>query len=219
MNILTAQNIADSKKKIDFITFEGIDGSGKTTQSKMLADYLIKNQIPTLWTREIGGTDSAEQIRNIVINSDLDNISELFLIMAARNEHIKKLIKPSIEKNILIICDRYVDSSASYQANNLLTIDDIYDLHEKYLENFMPSVTFYIDVPYEVAHSRISERKGNDKYDYLGKDFFIKLQENYERIMRKFPERFIRINGDQTLDEIHHSIISEMLNRNLINHD
>jgi dTMP kinase len=219
MNILTTQNIVKSKQKFNFITFEGIDGSGKTTQSKMLSDYLMKRNIPTIWTREIGGTDSAEKIRNIVINSDLDNISELFLIMAARKEHIQKLIKPSIENNIVVICDRYVDSSASYQANDLLTIDDIYELHEKYLENFMPSITFYIDVPYEVAHSRISKRQENDKYDYLGQDFFIKLQANYERIIEKFSDRFIRINGNKTLDEIHHAIISEMLNRNLINHE
>ena len=83
----------------------------------------------------------------------------------------------------------------------------------------MPSITFYIDVPYEVAHSRISKRQENDKYDYLGQDFFIKLQANYERIIEKFSDRFIRINGNQTLDEIHHAIMSEMLNRNLINHD
>jgi dTMP kinase len=199
------------KKEIKFISFEGIDGSGKTTQSKMLADYLNKNNVKTLWTREPGGTQVGERIREILANNELDNISDLFLIMAGRNEHIKNLIKPSIETGHVVICDRFVDSSATYQETESLTMDMIYDLHAKYLENFMPSITFYIDVSYENAHSRIACRKGNDRYDNLGEKFFIKSQKNYEKILEKFPQRFIKINGDKELEEIHRDIIKYLI--------
>jgi len=199
------------KKEIKFISFEGIDGSGKTTQSKMLADYLNKNNVKTLWTREPGGTQVGERIREILANNELDNISDLFLIMAGRNEHIKNLIKPSIETGHVVICDRFVDSSATYQETEDLTMDMIYDLHAKYLENFMPSITFYVDVSYETAHSRIAGRKGNDRYDNLGKNFFIKSQKNYEKILEKFPQRFIRVNGDNNIKEIHRDIIKYLI--------
>lgn len=200
------------KKQINFVTFEGIDGCGKTTQSKLLAEYFNKNHIKTVWTREPGGTNAGEKIRNILINNKLDNISELFLIMASRNEHIKNFIKPSIKDNYIVICDRYVDSSGAYQANDTLTIDKIYELHKEYLENLMPSITFYIDISYEIAHSRIIRRDDNDKYDYLGLEFFNRLRYNYEIIMQKFSERFIKINGDQTQEKIHEDIVNYISN-------
>ena len=196
--------------KNKFITFEGIDGSGKTTQSKMLVDYLNNNNIKTVWTREIGGTDLGEKIRDLVINNNLDNISELFLIMAARNEHIQTFIKPNINENITVICDRYIDSSASYQSKKNLTMDMIYDLHEKYLENYMPYLTFYIDITYETYDRRISKRPMNDRHDYFEEAFFIQLQENYKNILKRFPDRFIRISGDKDIGEINKEILQHI---------
>jgi dTMP kinase len=197
--------------KNKFISFEGIDGSGKTTQSKMLVDYLNNNNIKTIWTREIGGTDAGEKIRDLVINNNLDNMSELLLIMAARNEHIQKFIKPNINENITVICDRYIDSSAAYQSKKNLTMDMIYDLHKKYLENYMPSLTFYIDITYKTYYTRIAKRTLNDRYDYFEESFFIQLQENYRNILKRFPDRFIRISGDKDVAEINKEILEYML--------
>ena len=193
--------------KVKFITFEGIDGCGKTTQSKMLVEYLKKNNINSVWTREIGGTEICEKIRDIVVNNKLETISELFLILAARKEHTEKFIKPSIEQNMFVICDRYVDSSAAYQSSSELSIEDIYELHRRYLDNFLPSITFYIDVPYEVSRIRIKERSLNNKFDYLDKKFFNSLKENYRKIIEKFPTRFIKIDGNQEIEEIHQTIL------------
>lgn len=114
-----------------FITFEGGEGSGKSTQSKLLHKYLNENNISSVWTREIGGTIVAEDIRRIVVDFDLLAKSELLLVMAARYEHINKVILPALMSNKWVICDRFVDSSAAYQAVlSGFSISEIYKLHD-----------------------------------------------------------------------------------------
>ena len=118
-NYITKQtlnnNLYDSTKA-KFISFEGLEGCGKSTQCKMLYDYLLLKNIKVILTREIGGVDSAEAIREIVVNKELLPISELMLVMAARHEHIQKLIIPKLQDGTSVICDRFVDSTACYQG-------------------------------------------------------------------------------------------------------
>ena len=186
-----------------FISFEGVDGSGKTTQSKMLADLLITNNAKVVWTREPGGLDVAEKIREIVVNNQLSNIAELFLIMAARKEHIYNIINPALQNDNFVVCDRYIDSTVSYQSSSTLTINDILDLHKKYMENLMPAMTFYIKVSYEVAMERINPRRDNDRFDNLGRDFFRKLELHYKMLSEKFKDRIFTIDGNREMEEVH----------------
>ena len=189
-----------------FISFEGIDGSGKTTQSKILADFLLDKKQSVLWTREPGGTDVAEQIREIVVKNKLSNLSELFLIMAARKEHIDHVINPALQNNHFVVCDRYIDSTVAYQASSTLTMNDILDLHRKYMEKLMPTMTFYIEVSYEVAMERIKPRHTNDRFDNLGQNFFRKLELHYKMLSEKFQDRIFTIDGNREIEELHHEV-------------
>ncbi|MDA9163874.1 dTMP kinase, partial [Rickettsiaceae bacterium] len=113
-----------------FITFEGGEGSGKSTQSKMLHQYLLSKNIKAIHTREVGGTVEAEKIRDLLVYSELLSMSELMLVMAARYEHINKVIIPALLEGSWVICDRFVDSTACYQSGDSgLSMDDIYELH------------------------------------------------------------------------------------------
>jgi len=121
--------------KPKFITFEGGEGSGKSTQSKMLHEYLRARHIKSIHTREVGGTPEAEQIRNLLVYSELLPVSELMLVMAARYEHINNVIIPALQDGNWVICDRFVDSTACYQSGESgLTIDDIYELHDQLMK-------------------------------------------------------------------------------------
>ena len=189
-----------------FISFEGIDGCGKSTQSKMLEDWFLSRQQRAIWTREPGGANAAEQIRAVVVNNQLSNISELFLMMAARKEHIDKIINPGLQNDYFVVCDRYIDSTVAYQASESLSIDEILDLHKKYMEDLMPVMTFYIKVSYEVAVERISLRLGNDRFDELGRGFFSKLELHYEILSKKFKERIFTIDGSREAAAVHDTI-------------
>ena len=115
-----------------FITFEGGEGSGKTTQSHMLYEALLSKNYKVIHTREMGGTPEAEKIRNLMLHSDILPMSELFLVMAARYEHISKLISPSLNTGQIVVCDRFLDSTACYQGQHKeIGIDLVYKLHKE----------------------------------------------------------------------------------------
>ena len=105
-----------------FITFEGTEGSGKTTQSKILYEHLKSQNIKTIWTREIGGVEIAEKIRDIILHNEMDIMTEFLLVLAARKEHITKLIKPSLEDGYVVICDRFIDSTLVYNEYSKFSI-------------------------------------------------------------------------------------------------
>ncbi|MGC0372478.1 MAG: hypothetical protein DGJ47_001192, partial [Rickettsiaceae bacterium] len=133
-----------------FITFEGGEGCGKSTQSKMLVDALKNKGLDVLHTREIGGTPLAEKIRDLIMQEDFLSKSELFLIMAARCEHLNNVIIPALKKGIWVICDRFIDSTAAYQTiNSDLTKGDIYNLHQIMAPSstqILPDLTFFLDI-------------------------------------------------------------------------
>ena len=143
-NTTTNSKLYDSSKA-KFISFEGGEGCGKSTQCKMLYDYLQSCNIKVVLTREIGGTDSAEAIRDIVVNRELLPMSELMLVMAARYEHIQKLILPKLQEGYIVICDRFVDSTACYQGiDQGIGIEKVYMLYRELMLNLMPDVTFFM---------------------------------------------------------------------------
>lgn len=218
--------------KPQFITFEGGEGCGKSTQSKLLHEYLLSKNIKAIHTREIGGTLEAEKIRHLIIYSDLEVISELMLIMAARYEHISKVIIPSLLDGSWVICDRFIDSTACYQSDNSnLTMSDIYDLHENlmrytpksqsgYFSNdnqqeidnhfnkgIIPDITFFMDVDPKIGLNRANSRGDINKFEYKNLDFHNQVYQKFKRIAAMHKDRIITINtGNKDIDEIHELI-------------
>jgi dTMP kinase len=205
--------------KPQFITFEGGEGSGKSTQSKMLHEYLISKRIKAIHTREIGGTIEAEKIRNILIYSELYAMSELMLVMAARYEHINKVIIPALLDNVWVICDRYIDSTACYQADESgLSMDEIYELHN-YLMNkkgnrmvgIIPDVTFFMDITPEIGLQRVANRGAANKFEDKDINFHNKVYENFQHISKLYQDRIIKIDcAELTIEEIHKNLLNRL---------
>ena len=136
-----------NKKTKLFITFEGGEATGKTTQIKKLNKLLLKKNIPHIITREPGGTKTAENLRKIILSkkNNIDVSLEVLLLMASRKDHINKVIIPALNKGKIVICDRYVDSTAIYQGYyKKFGIKKVYDLHKTFLDNLMPDITFFL---------------------------------------------------------------------------
>jgi dTMP kinase len=189
-----------------FITFEGGEGSGKTTQSRMLHEYLLSKNQKVILTREIGGTLEAEKIRELIFNSDFLPISELLLVMAARYEHIYKVILPALSRGESVICDRFVDSTACYQGQ-VIGIDTVYKLHKELMSNIMPDITFFIDLQPTIAMPRTLARGGNNKFEDKDSMFHQKVYEGFHHISQMFKDRIITIEASNLTPKDIHSII------------
>lgn len=188
--------------KSKFITFEGGEGSGKTTQSKLLYDHLMKRGIDCLWTREIGGTPSAEQIREILLRAELLSTTEILLVMAARFEHVERVIKPALEAGKTVICDRFLDSTMSYQGADLSL-----KLHGDIFGSFMPGITFFIDLEPSVALSRAIARGDGNKFEEKEVAFHQTVYNNFKELAKRFKDRIIVIDGVGSKEAIHEDII------------
>lgn len=198
--------------KAKFITFEGMEGSGKSTQVKMLYDYLKSKNVKTVLTREIGGVESSEAIRDIVVNHELLPMSELMLVMTARYEHIQKLILPKLREGYTVICDRFVDSTACYQGiDQGIGIEKVYKLHRELMLNLMPDLTFFIDIEPEIALSRALSRNDSNKFEQKSLEFHNRVYQGFHNILKKFPKRIIRINANNlNIEEVHRKILKHL---------
>lgn len=188
-----------------FITFEGGEGSGKTTQSMLLHEHLITQGAGCLWTREIGGTPSAELIRKILLHEELLDVTEILLVMAARFEHVEKVIKPALETGTTVICDRFLDSTMSYQDADLAL-----KLHKEIFDSFMPDITFFIDLKPGVALSRARSRGDGNKFEEKDIDFHQRVYDNFKELAERFKDRIIVIDGSGTKEDIHAKVKEEI---------
>jgi dTMP kinase len=193
-----------------FITFEGGEGCGKSTQSRILYEYLLSKNIPAILTREIGGTEIAEKMRDILVHEELVPMSELLQVMAARYDHIHKKILPMLQQNYTVICDRFIDSTACYQGlYPEIGIDLVYDLHKALMSNIMPDITFFINVEPGIALQRINSRDANNNFDLKSLDFHQKIHQGFKELAQRFPERIIAIDAlSLNFEEVHKQIIS-----------
>ena len=201
--------------KPKFITFEGGEGSGKSTQSKKLYDYLLARGSKTIHTREVGGTKEAEEIRNILVHRDLYNISELMLVMAARYEHVNKLILPALLDGCIVVCDRFVDSTAAYQADNRISIKDIFKLHNKLVRAnssnkiIMPDITFFMDLEPETALQRSFKAGDINKFENKNITFHQEVYERFNIITSLYPNRIKPVKcQNKEIEKIHREVIS-----------
>ena len=197
------------KYKGIFITFEGGEGSGKSTQIQKLKNNILGfiSDIEIVISREPGGTEVAEQIRNILVNGAADKLSvraETLLMIAARAEHIDRVILPAIKRGAIVLCDRFKDSSTVYQgiANNI-PIREIDKIHEFALKTCEPNLTILLDVPAEIGIKRALDRNENDqRFERKGEFFHKKIRDGYLKIASSYPDRIKIIDGSQTIEKI-----------------
>jgi len=188
------------KKKSLFIVFEGIEGCGKSYQSKKLYNSLIKKNLTVLLTREPGGTKSAEAIRNLILkdyffnkNSDkFHRYTDTLLYLAARNEHVQNKIIPAIKKKKIIICDRFTDSTIAYQVyGKKISRNFIDNIHNVILGKLKPDLVFVLKVNHKSATLRLNKRKSKNRYDKLGKKFYTIAQKAFLSISNNKKNYFV----------------------------
>ena len=196
------------KKK--FITFEGGEGTGKSTQAKLLFSSIKNTSEKVILTREPGGTNIAEEIRKIIVknNYNLNKVSELLLIYAARNEHLKDTIIPSLDKGHVILCDRFLDSTFVYQVQGKKIDTKIFEFFNKLIiKNYKPEITFIIDIDPIIGIERsLKLNKKETKYEKLPLSFHEKVRKDFITLSKK-DERFKLIDGNKSIMEIHKEII------------
>ncbi len=189
------------KSNYFFITFEGIEGSGKSYQSKKLFENIKKEKKPVLLTREPGGSLTSEEIRKVILSGSKNKFlktTDTLLYLAARNEHYNKFLKPMIKKSN-IICDRFIDSTLAYQVDgkgvNRKLVDNI---HEVILGKFKPDLTFVLTVTLKKAFARIKKRRFKNRYDKFSKGFYQKVQNSFIKLAKKNSKRYFVL--DNTVD-------------------
>ncbi len=196
-----------------FITFEGGEGSGKSTQAKLLHESFIKSTIPSILTREPGGNEAAEEIRKLILNSTTGFLpmTELLLHNAARYEHAKKTIFPALKSDKYVICDRFVDSTMAYQGfGHKLGKKNPALLHNLLMEGLAPDLTFILDISPEEGLKRTLKREENNIYEQLGIDFHKRVREGFLEIANLAKNRCIVIDATQNVDKIHKNIVENI---------
>ena len=187
------------KKKPLFIVFEGVEGCGKSFQSKKLYQKLKKNKIQTILTREPGGTKSAELIRNLILKDyfkktakeKFDKYTDTLLYLAARNEHVLNKIKPALKKKNVVICDRFIDSTIAYQViGKKVKYNFIKSIHNQILGNLKPDLTFVLKVSAKSSRKRLSKRKSKNRYDNFPQSFYKKAQTSFIKIAKNKKKLF-----------------------------
>ena len=197
------------KKKGLFISFEGPEASGKSTQIKLLQNFFKNHKIPYLLTREPGGTTLAEKLRKIILDKkqNISTIEEVLLLMSSRLNHVNQVINPALNKGKIVISDRYADSTFVYQGFvNNFGIKKTVDLHKKLIQNFLPKKTFLFLLSAKEINKRLRKRKIINKYDKIDELFHSKVISGY-KILSKNNKRFIVINAELEVDKIQKKIL------------
>ncbi|MGM7724499.1 dTMP kinase [Metabacillus sp. Hm71] len=191
-----------------FFTFEGPEGAGKTTVLEILMKDLEKSGIEAVFTREPGGIQIAEKIREVILNkehTEMDSRTEALLYAAARRQHLVEKVIPSINKGKHVFCDRFIDSSLAYQGYARgLGIDEVFSINEFAINGFLPDVTFYFNIDPKAGLQRIANNAEREKnrLDMEDLSFHYKVQEGYQQVIEKFQDRIIIIDADQPVEEV-----------------
>ncbi|MCY6354790.1 dTMP kinase [Clostridium sp. ZS2-4] len=195
-----------------FITLEGPDGSGKSTIIKLLEGYLKEKGIDYISTREPGGINIAEQIRNVILdkkNTAMDGRTEALLYAASRRQHIAERVIPALKEGKVVICDRFLDSSLAYQGHARgLGIDEVMKINEFAIEGYMPDFTLYLDVKPEVGLERIAKNKDREvnRLDLEKIDFHRKVREGYFILLEKYPDRIKKVDANKPIEGVFEDI-------------
>lgn len=188
-------------EKGKFITVEGVDGAGKSTQMAVIDQALRERGIDLVRTREPGGPETAEKIRELLLNEPMSPKCELMLMFAAREENLDKIIRPALAKGQWVLCDRFTDASYAYQGYGRgRSIEEIRTLENFVHPDLKPDLTVLFDVPTEVAAARLSRKL--DRFEKESQDFHRRVREGYLRMAKAEPERFYVVDGTQMPEQI-----------------
>jgi len=208
------------KKKGLFITFEGIEGCGKSTQARLLTESLRAQGQRVLLTREPGGPRISEEIRALLLNkefTEMNRLTEVFLYMASRAQHTLEWIIPTLEKGQNVICDRYYDSTYAYQgAAREIPEYEIETINTIATTGLKPDVTYIIDVPVEIGLERLhngTKAEDIDRLESEDMDFHRRVRKGFLKLAEEEPERIVVIDGKQSIEEIHQDIMKNMKQR------
>ena len=200
-----------------FITMEGPDGAGKSTQIELLSQYLQTRGYDVVLTREPGGTDISEAIREVILKKEytkMGHMTELLLYAAARAQLVEEVIKPALLSGKAVICDRFVDSSAVYQGlGRELGVDKVYGINEYALAGISPDLTIFIDLEAEEGLKRKKDQSELDRMEMESLAFHQRVVEGYRQLAKLDPERIFKVDGSLPIEDISTLIITEVKNR------
>lgn len=202
-----------------FITVEGADGAGKSTVATRLYEELCKKGWNVVLTREPGGIEIAEKIRDIILNPayvNMDKRTEALLYAAARRQHLAEKVLPALKAGMVVLCDRFIDSSLAYQGYARgIGIDEVFAINQFAVENCMPDLTLYFDVRPEVGLARINATKGREinRLDLEALDFHEKVREGYRIVRERFAHRFVVIDAERPVDQVYQEALTELETR------
>lgn len=190
-----------------FITFEGCEGSGKTTVIEGVLKHLEEKNVKVIKTREPGGIKISEDIRNVILdvnNTNMDEITEALLYAASRRQHLVEKVIPYLEKGYVVICDRFLDSSLAYQGHARgIGIDKVYNINLSATDGILPDLTILVDIKPEVGLKRIaSNNREQNRLDLEKMSFHEKVYEGYKIVEERFKDRVRSINGDQSKEDV-----------------
>ena len=191
-----------------FITFEGGDGCGKTTQINLLDEYLRNKGFKTLLTREPGSKGLGIKLREILLNYDgeVSPVAESFLFLADRAQHVDCIIKPALEAGVIVLCDRHTDSTVAYQGYGRgLDLEQIHRLNKIATSGLKPDLTIVLDVDVETSQQRVGAEK--DRMESAGIEFFERVRNGFLEIAKQEPERVKVVDSTQPIEEIHKQIL------------
>ena len=208
------------KKKPLLIIFEGIEGSGKSYQSRRLLKKLKKIKIPVILTREPGGTSSAEKIRDVILKDyfhpdskeKFDKYTDTLLYLASRNEHIKNKLLPSLNKKKIVICDRFIDSTFAYQVYGKgVSKKLIQSVHKYILKDVKPDLTFVLKIKISKALKRLKQRKKMNRYDKFSKNFYTRAQNAFIKIAKRNKKKYVILDNSNDTDKVEKIIFNNVI--------
>ena len=193
-----------------FITIDGVEGAGKSTQIDLICSYLHRKGIEVVRTREPGGTEVGEKIRSVLLdveNQEMHSDTELLLMFSSRNELIQNKIIPALNDGYWVVSDRFTDASFAYQGGGrMLNLDRIAELEDWVLGDFKPDLTLLLDVSVEVGMARIEARAAKDRIELEEREFFERVRSVFIRRSEAFPERIKLIDASGEVDDVHSKI-------------
>jgi len=207
-----------SSNNAKFITFEGIDGCGKSTQAKLLLEYMNKSGVETILVREPGGTNISESIREILLHSSsgqMGDRTESLLMTASRAQLTQEVIIPNMEQGKFVIADRYSDSTLAYQGGGRnLDIEWLIELNNYATFTLLPDITFFVDIRSEEALRRLDSNK--DRIEGEGIEFQARVRKTYHELAERFNDRYVILDGYSKINDIHQKVLNEMIRRKFI---
>lgn len=199
-----------------FISIEGPDGAGKSTQINNIKAFLEERGMEYILTREPGGTMISEKIRNIILdkeNQGMNYVTEALLYAASRAQHVSQVIKPALEEGKVVICDRFIDSSFAYQGYARGLGDTVWDINKAGVDGCMPDITFVFKLDPKVGLSRVKGRGEEDRLELEKMEFHQRVYEGYLDLERKYPERIVGIDASKSIEEIKEDIYQALTDR------